>query len=146
MRNDFDNLVKTTFKDIMTRANKIDDMFIPYMWRDQLSTPSNDSIPVTVHDKDTERVIAIHAAGFGKTDISIEYDKNVLSVSGNVINKNASTHYKYMKETSFNKTFPLFEDTHDVNNILAEYNDGVLTITIPKLEIKKTSAKSIEIK
>lgn len=139
----WNNVSKAIIPDI---KNELNDMFVvPYTWPADLLTSSNDIVQQSVHDNDKERVIIIYAAGFSKSNMCIQYDKNVLTVNGG-ISEYTTSHHQYMKQTKFSKSFTLFEDTHDVNNTRAEYNDGVLTITIPKLEVKKTSVKTIEIK
>lgn len=69
--------------------------------------------------------------GLSKKDISVKVEDNILSIAG----ENDSR--------TFNKSYKISEDW-DVSKTSAETNDGVLTISIPKLEEKK--AKVIEVK
>ena len=69
--------------------------------------------------------------GLSKKDISVKVEDNILSITG----ENDSR--------TFNKSYKISDDW-DVTKTSAETKDGVLTISIPKLEEKK--AKVIEVK
>jgi len=75
--------------------------------------------------------IEFDVPGLSKKDISVTIKENVLSIIG----ENDSR--------TFNKSYKISEDL-DVSKTTAETKDGVLTISIPKLEEKK--AKVIEVK
>ena len=74
-----------------------------------------------------DRVYEVNLAGTDKKDISIEIEENQLFV--------------YIKE-EFKKYLNLY-DYDDVENITAEYKNGLLTISIPK---KQKEKRVIEIK
>lgn len=69
--------------------------------------------------------------GLSKKDISVTFEDNILSIIGETDSR------------TFNKSYKISEDW-DVVKTTAETKDGVLTISIPKLEEKK--AKVIEVK
>lgn len=97
-------------------------------------------------ENDKEYIVELQLAGIKKEDISIDVEKNVLTIKAErkkiedlKYNRKESYAGKYMK--SF--TLP---DSVDEENIGASLNDGVLIVTIPKLEDAKLSKRQIEIK
>jgi len=80
------------------------------------------------------------APGYSKENITLDVSDNKLTISAPEISKE-----KGIVLSGFTKTYALCA-THDVNNISAEFVDGLLTITIPFKEKSKTIAKQIEIK
>lgn len=101
-----------------------------------------------IYEKDGNYNIVMDIPGFSKEDINIECDNGVINIS---CEKNEETNEeddkKYIRrerrfekcERSFN-----FGDIKE-DEISAEYNDGTLTLVIPKAE-KVETKKNIEIK
>lgn len=88
--------------------------------------------------------IELMLPAFNKEDFSVDVNDYKLTIEGErKINKN--TDYK-VKESYFGrfKRKYILPVSIDNNNINAKYEDGVLKITIPKLE-DKTNKKTIEI-
>lgn len=97
-------------------------------------------------ENDKEYVVELQLAGIKKEDISVDVEKNILTIKAErkkiedlKYNRKESYAGKYMK--SF--TLP---DSVDEENIGASLNDGVLIVTIPKLEDAKLGKRKIEIK
>lgn len=79
-------------------------------------------------------LISLSVPGISKKDIEIKLDDNLIDISYD--RKKSDNKSKFTK--TFNKKFKLPEDS-DIKNINAKSEDGILTITIPKIEIKKTN-------
>ncbi len=101
-----------------------------------------------IYEKDGNYNVVMDIPGFSKEDIKIECDNGIINIS---CEKNEETNddddKKYIRrerkfercERSFN-----FGDIKE-DEISAEYNDGTLTLVIPKAE-KVETKKNIEIK
>ena len=76
--------------------------------------------------------IVMEMPGVKKDNISITYDKNVLTII-------------YGNSHKLSKTFGVNSDKFDVHNIKTCYADGVLTFEIPALETLKTEPLKIDI-
>jgi len=94
--------------------------------------------------------LSLAAPGYGKEDIEVKVDDDILTVSSE---KKEETHEpegeKYtrreFKYACFNRTFTLPE-TVDATKIAATYDNGILNITIPKREeAKPLPARTIKI-
>lgn len=96
--------------------------------------------------------VELSIPGFSKDDITIEIENDVLKVSASIEVKNEEKDEnqkvlrREFKASSFSRSFALPENI-DVENISASQSDGVLQITLPKME-KPTEekVKKIEIK
>lgn len=101
-----------------------------------------------IYEKDGNYNIVMDIPGFSKEDINIECDNGVINISCEKNEEsNEEDDKKYIRrerrfekcERSFN-----FGDIKE-DEISAEYNDGTLTLVIPKAE-KVETKKNIEIK
>ena len=93
--------------------------------------------------------IDVDLPGVSKDNVDIHIEDNVLFISGDRKTKEEIKEEDYYKiESSFGKferRFTLPADVDD-ENIHAEYADGVLEVTVPKLTQKTVPMKKVEIK
>lgn len=109
------------------------------------STPS-----ANVVEKDDHYWIEVAAPGLEKQDFEVSVDKGYLNISAKRENQSETKDEHYARRefnyTSFQRSFQLPEHVN-ANDIVANYDKGVLTITLPKREEAKTGAtRTIEIK
>lgn len=103
-----------------------------------------------VNTRETEANYHIEAElpGVKKEDVEINVDGNILTISGERNVREEVKDEDYHKIESryglFSRSFTLPEKV-DISNIEAEFVNGMLEISIPKLQID-TSSKKIEIK
>jgi HSP20 family protein len=92
--------------------------------------------------------IEVELAGVKKENVDIKVDGNVLTISGERNVRDEVKDEDYHKIESryglFSRSFTLPEKV-DIGNIQAEFENGILEVTIPKLKID-TSSRKIEIK
>jgi len=108
-----------------------------------------DFVPkVNTREDENAYYIEVELPGVKKEDVEIKVDGNVLTISGErKIKKEVKEEDYYKIESSygtFSRSFTLPEKV-DVANIKAEAQDGIIEITIPKLNVE-TGSKKIEIK
>ena len=94
--------------------------------------------------------IEVAAPGLEKNDFKITMDKDRLTISAQKEEKKVEEGENFTrKEFSFNSFSRSFDlpDTIQADGILANYENGILNITLPKKpEAKPQPAKQIEIK
>jgi len=94
--------------------------------------------------------LALAAPGYGKKDIEIKIDENVLTISSEkkedtTAKEGEKFTRKEFKYAAFKRTFTL-PDTVDATKIGANYENGILNISIPKKEeAKPVPARTITI-
>ena len=112
---------------------------------------NNTVIPaVNIKETDQDFTIELLAPGMAKGDFKIEVDKNQLTISAEKKSESEENSDNYhRREFSFQslkRTFTLPENIVEDEKINAQYNEGILYVTIPKKEeAQPKPAKLIEI-
>jgi HSP20 family protein len=91
--------------------------------------------PVNVSEKEDQFTVEMSIPGFKKEDVSVEVDKDLLTISSEVVAKNEETVEQFNRreftKQSFKRSFNLPE-TVNQDKIDASYENGILTILLPK--------------
>jgi len=135
-----------------TLSNWLDDIFnrdlIPSVFTSNFNTGI--TLP-KVNIKETANDFAVEMAvpGLKKSDFQIEIDNQVLSISTETKEENERKEENYTRRefgySSFKRTFTLPESVN-ADKINASYNEGILSILLPKKEeAKQKPARSIKI-
>lgn len=101
---------------------------------------------VDVDENDNEYQISMDLPGMDKKEVKINYQDNTLTVSGErkaVQHDEHNEHYVERRFGRFYRSFTL-PSKADAEKISASYNNGVLTLTVPKVE--EVKPKAIEIR
>jgi len=99
--------------------------------------------PVDVYETDNAYVIEAEVAGYDEESISLHVDKHVLKLASEGVEDKQDKVVKEIYTPAFERSFSLPEDA-DEAHVTADYKNGILLITIPK--IAKEEPKRIEIK
>ncbi|MEX0884605.1 MAG: Hsp20/alpha crystallin family protein [Cyclobacteriaceae bacterium] len=92
-----------------------------------------------IEDKQSFK-LEIAAPGYSKEDFKINYEKDRLLISSERKEESKAegkTTRREFNYGSFSRSFFVPEDSVDVEKISAQYQNGILTISIPKKEIEK---------
>jgi len=117
---------------------------------DSLSVWNGSQPAVNVKEDADGFALALAAPGYGKEDIEIKIDDNVLTISSEKKDEVAEKEgekftRKEFKYAAFKRTFTL-PDTVDSTKIEANYENGILNISIPKKEeAKPVPARTVAI-
>ncbi len=106
---------------------------------------------VNIKETENDFQISFVAPGMKKENFEIVLDKDMLSVSGNVEEKQEEEEGTYSRMEynfkSFKRSFTLPLDKVLADKMEAKYQDGVLSLVIPKKEeAKPQPAKTIQVK
>lgn len=130
--------------------NLIDDFFygIPSLLQEDSIKNFKHSVPVNIIELETGYQLEVIAPGFGKEEIKIDLDKNLLTISaekrpeeGKNNVKNIRSEYEYK---TFKRTFTV-NNNIDTDKIGAAYVNGVLTVDLPKKVEVKEPVKQITV-
>lgn len=87
--------------------------------------------------------------GLKKEDFNISIENGVLCISGKTESEQEEKDKNYVRKeysaSSFSRSFTLPDNT-DEDSIAANYNDGILKLTINKTEVESSVKKEIDIK
>lgn len=98
----------------------------------------NNSYPkVDVKDYDDKITIEAEIPGLAKDDVSVDLEAQVLTITGDKreVKDDADARYirKELKRSSFKRSFKL-GDNMNVKKIQADFDNGLLLVTVPKRE------------
>ena len=103
---------------------------------------------VNVYEYDDKIGIVAEIPGLDKKQLNIEVEDGVLTVSGDKHgvheDDGAKVIRRELKSSSFKRSFEL-GDLLDGDNISANFKDGVLSISVPKVEPEKPKKKFVKI-
>ncbi len=96
-------------------------------------------------DKDSNSyVVEVRLSGLSKKDIDISTHQNTLVIKGSRNSERTSNNQNTKSSTNFSHTMSIPRDG-DKDNISANFKDGVLTVSIPKLDKPKPKVQKITI-
>jgi len=146
-------LVRTNHDMFPSFTSLFDDFFNTELtdWRRRNFSAPNSSLPkVNVKEDENGFTVELAAPGLGKNDFKLHLEHNVLSISSEKEEEHTEEEKgKYTKREfayhSFTRSFTL-PDSADAEKINAKYDNGILTVAIPKREeAKPRPPKTIEI-
>ena len=131
----FDAMVESQFPDIVKQVG-----VKPY---------GNTAYPkVNVYEYDDKIGIVAEIPGLNKKQLNVDVEDGVLTISGDkhsiFEDDGAKVLRRELKQSSFKRSFELGEQL-DGDNINASFKDGVLSISIPKIEPEKPKKHTIKI-
>lgn len=115
--------------------------------QDFMPISKEDNMKCDIYEKGDDYHIEMDVPGFSKDEIKIEAKKDYLTITAEKSNEESEEDKNYIhRERSYGKYERSFY-LHDLDseNINAEFNNGVLKITVPK-KAESEDKKYIEIK
>ena len=131
----FDSMVESQFPDIVKSVG-----VKPYQ---------GSAYPkVNVYEYDDKVGIVAEIPGLNKKQLNVEVEDGVLTISGDKHSTfeedGAKVIRRELKQSSFKRSFELGEQL-DGDNIAANFKDGVLSVSIPKIEPEKPKKTFVKI-
>ena len=134
-RDEFLTPFDAMFDNVIQRAFPSFSQEIGLEFFEKNSYPKVDAI-----DYDDKITIEAEIPGLTKEEVSVDLEKDILTVSGLKHSRDTDTDARYirkeLKRSSFKRSFKLGANV-DPKKINADFNNGVLLITIPKKEPAK---------
>jgi len=140
------------------RGNEVARRNDPWGFRSLIDDFFNDSLlpsvfsegyPIRADIRETEKELIIDAEipGVKKEDIKLDLRDNVLTIG---VEHNEETKEERKDYVRKERRYGAFSRSFNVENIkqeeiAAKYNDGILTITLPKAEVKKEYGHKIDV-
>ena len=126
------NMFDTLFNDVFDDFFNDRAVARPYM--------NNVQRGAQVYNNDDDWQVVFAVPGVKKDDVKIKIDDHVLTVSYE--NKAENTRFNFV--SSFSRSWNVDRDV-DIDKIIANHEDGILTITVPKPEAKKRIVRTIQV-
>lgn len=119
-----------------------DDFFKPWNeWFEGGLLHKTMSMPaVNITEEDGNYTVTMAAPGMKKDDFNVDIDNNMITISAETEKEKEEDKKKYTRKeysySSFSRSFTLPDDV-EKNKIDAKYDNGVLTLNLPKKEAAK---------
>ena len=131
----FDAMVESQFPDIVKQVG-----VKPY---------GNTAYPkVNVYEYDDKIGIVAEIPGLNKKQLNVDVEEGVLTISGDkhsaFESDGAKVLRRELKQSSFKRQFELGE-LLDGENIKASFKDGILSVSVPKVEPEKPKKHTVKI-
>ncbi len=110
----------------------------------------SDSVLMDMYEEGDNVVVELKAPGFGKDDVKIQVESNVITINGTIKkeseekNKDRKYYRKEIRAMSFSRTAELPSSVR-AEDAKAIFNNGMLKITLPKREEAKPKTISVEV-
>lgn len=132
------------FRDVDNISREVSNFFdFPTRFFGGVSSPR-----VDVYQTEKDIVVKAEIPGVSKEDLNLYIDENTIRLSGQTKKENEfKDENAYRTERyygSFSRSIPLPVEVKS-DQAKAEYKDGILSITIPKLEPSKSKGRKIDI-
>jgi HSP20 family protein len=117
-------------------------MFFDQMFGNENFSATNTTLPsVNIKEDHDQFSVELAAPGFSKSDFNIELNNNVLTISSdkkieNETKEGENFSRKEFSYQSFSRSFSL-PNTIDEEQIKAQYENGILILTLPKKDEAK---------
>ncbi|HPE84379.1 MAG: Hsp20/alpha crystallin family protein [Aequorivita sp.] len=141
--------MKTVNKNSIWLPGLLDNLFMENRI-DALNNYETFSIPaINIIENLPNFVVELAAPGLQKEDFTIEVEEGTLKIASKIEEKKEESNDSNFKRREFNyksfeRTFKLPEDIK-VEDIQANYENGILRVTLPKMEEKKALKRMVEI-
>ncbi len=115
----------------------------------ELTNESKGNVPsVNIIENEKDFVLEVVAPGFKKDEFDINLDSHILTVSRDIEQKEDETNANYTRKEfiygNFSRSFTLPKSIK-FDNIAANYNEGILSITLPKKEEEAKLTREIKV-
>ena len=134
----------------VVRPSQIFDTFLDEFFNTTgLSTMMATQLDVDMYETESEVVIKAKAPGYKEEDVTITTEDNVLTIEGKIQEENEQKeggkkyHLKEIRSESFIRSISLPTGV-DAEKAEASFENGVITVTLPKME--EVKPKTIAIK
>ena len=132
------NQLPTLFDDFINRDN--------FNWRMSNFSNTNTTIPaVNIKETADSYKVEVAAPGMTKNDFKVALEGDLLTISSEKSEQQEeSENQKFTRREfsyqAFDRSFTLHKEVVDIDKIEAKYEDGVLSLLIPKKEEVKVKA------
>ncbi|QNI36867.1 Hsp20/alpha crystallin family protein [Edaphobacter albus] len=139
---------RSPFSDLSLLQNRLDSMFQDFEWsaeQNEALTTGNFVPPVDVYEDSQKVILKLEVPGIKQDDLDVRLEDQILTVKGDrkfeKEEKEENFHRIERRYGSFVRSFTV-PQTVDTESVAADYNTGVLTITLNK----KAEAKPKQVK
>jgi HSP20 family protein len=135
-----------------TMQRELDRVFEEFSSLSPFSLRATDTFSpaINVNERSDRIEVTAELPGLTEEDIDIQLTRDVLTVKGEkkeeVEEEEGNYYRRERRYGSFVRNIPLPSETVDVDQVKATFSNGVLVVTLPKLEPEQEVSKRIKVK
>ncbi len=143
------NIIKFNPTYVPSVFDRFEGFFDDFLTRDWVALQNQRNLPaVNVYENENEFRLEVASVGFQKEDFKLNLQDKQLKISAEKKSGQENTHEKFVRKefgyAKFERTFMLPKNI-DTENIGANYANGILNITLPKLQPETPHQREIDI-
>jgi HSP20 family molecular chaperone IbpA len=127
--------------DFINRPFSAFDYYWNSIFDDRLSILS--SIKSKFITQDKQYILVLEVPGYDKNNIKLKVNNHKLFIKGKIDNTKTNSATEHLNK-KFNYVMSLYDDI-DQKSISSKLKNGILTITLPRIELKDQNAKEIPV-
>ncbi|MFZ4506337.1 MAG: Hsp20/alpha crystallin family protein [Fimbriimonas sp.] len=107
------------------------------------------SLPIDVVERDNAIIVRAAVPGIEPSDLEVTFENHILTIQGEVKAEEVAEGTKvYRRENTYGKFVRSIRLPRNLNEeaITADFKNGIVTVTLPRVEVEKPKALKIEIK
>ena len=144
-----DNIIRWNPISEITSMQQMMERFFDDMWRPYAASDAGaHALAIDVHEDDNNYTVVTSLPGVKAEDVNVRLDGNMLVIEGEIPEERTSDDDKrtLIRERHYGKFLRSIRLPQSVNieKVEAVYNDGVLTLTLPKVESVKSKVITVK--
>lgn len=129
--------------DFINRPFSAFDYYWNSIFNDRLSIYDSSTIKSKFITQDKQYILILEVPGYDKSHIKLKVNNHKLFIEGNIDDTKANSTTDHLNK-NFNYVMSLYDDI-DQKAISSKLKNGILTITLPRIELKDQNAKEIPV-
>lgn len=129
--------------DLIHRPFSAFDYYWNSIFDDRLSIYDSSAIKSKFITQDKQYILVLEVPGYDKNNIKLKVNNHKLLIEGNIDDTKANSTTDHLNK-NFNYVMSLYDDI-DQKAISSKLKNGILTITLPRIELKDQNAKEIPV-
>ncbi|MCZ6902924.1 MAG: Hsp20/alpha crystallin family protein [Rickettsia endosymbiont of Ixodes persulcatus] len=129
--------------DFINRPFSAFDYYWDNIFNNRLSIYDSTSIKSHFITQDKQYILLLEVPGYDKNNIKLKVNNHKLFIEGKIDDSKENNATNYLNK-NFNYVMSLYDDI-DQKTISSKLKNGILTVTLPRIELKDQSAKEIPI-
>lgn len=134
------------FRELAAMQSAMDRIF-DESWRDARPYWSENNLPIDVHETEDNYIVVANIAGVNPDDININLHDGVLNIGFEINREESNEESRVLVQEraygKFSRSIRLGQSIN-VDGVEANYNNGVLTLSLPKAEEAKPRQISVK--
>lgn len=133
----------------ISEIRAMDEMFERLFGRTPIASPTATNLPLDIFERDGKFIVRASVPGISPENLDVQVEDNVLTIRGEISHEYEGEDVKvYRREVSYGSFARSIRLPENLNfeKVDAEFSNGLVTISIPRLEEVKPKALKVNVR